>query len=287
MLTRLLLLFTVIVWGLTFVATKMLLPYLNPAELLGLRMLIGLPILGSVILLKKIRFEFTGREYIQLGIGSAIITAHFLIQITGLKYTTATNTGWLISITPLALAVISYLFLKEKLGKGVVIGIGVATLGVLLLFSKGDFGSIGWLKSTGDWMVLISAHTWAIYTAVIRNITRSRNPLAVTVAVLTPTFVLMVGYLIWHNQWQVYTSLPLDATIALFFLAVLGTALGHWFWQEGVAKIGAAKAGIFLYLEPLAATALGVAYLGEPFGVFTAIGGLMVLCGVYLAERIK
>ena len=74
MLTRLLLLFTVIVWGLTFVATKMLLPYLNPAELLGLRMMIGLPILVSVIVLKGIRFEFTGREYLQLGIGSAIIS---------------------------------------------------------------------------------------------------------------------------------------------------------------------------------------------------------------------
>lgn len=287
MLTRFLLLFTVVVWGSTFVATKILLGYLNPIELLGLRMLIGVPILGAVIVIKKIRFDFTRKEYISLAIASAIITFHFLIQITGLKYTTATNTGWIISITPLILAVISYLFLKEKIGRGTVIGIGVATFGVLMLFSKGDFGSLEWLTSIGDWLILISAHTWAIYTAVIRTVSRSKNPLAVTVAVLLPTFVLTVGYLIIHNQWRVYASLPLDSTIALLFLAVLGTALAHWFWQEGVAKIGAAKAGIFLYLEPLSSTALGVAYLGESFGIFTAIGGLMVLAGVYLAERIK
>ncbi len=287
LLTRFLLLFTVVVWGCTFVATKILVGYLNPAEVLGLRMLIGLPILGAVILAKKIKFDFTRKETISLSIGSMVVLAHFLIQITGLKYTTATNTGWIISITPLILAIISYFFLKEKIGRGTVIGIVVATLGVLMLFSKGDFGSIGWLKSVGDWLILLSAHTWAIYTAVVRTVSRAKNPLAVTVAVMFPSFVLMVGYLVVHDQWHVYASLPLDAMIALLFLAVLGTALAHWFWQEGVAKIGAAKAGIFLYLEPLSSTVLGVAYLGEPFGIFTAIGGLMVLAGVYLAERIK
>jgi drug/metabolite transporter (DMT)-like permease len=250
-------------------------------------MLIGLPILGGIVFARKVKFDFTRSEWVSLMIGSAILTAHFLIQITGLKYTTATNTGWIISVTPLILAVISYLFLKEKLDRGVVVGIGVATLGVLLLFSKGDFGSIGWLKSTGDWLILVSAHTWAIYTAVIRTVTRTKDPLAVTFAVLFPTFVLMVGYLVWHNQWQVYLELPLDAVVSLLILAVLATALAQWFWQMGVAKIGAAKSGIFLYLEPLSATAMGVAYLGEPFGIFTAVGGLMVLAGVYLAERKK
>ncbi len=287
MLIRLLLLFTVVLWGSTFVATKILLPYINPAELLGLRMLIGLPILGAVVLIRKARFDFTRKEWLSLMLGSAVLTAHFLIQITGLKYTTATNTGWIISITPLILAVISYIFLKEVLGKGAIIGIAVATLGVLLLFSKGDFSSIGWLQSTGDWLILVSAHTWAIYTVVIRTVTKTKDPLAVTFAVLLPTFIIMVGYLIWHNQWPAYVSLPMDATISLLVLAVLATALAQWFWQEGVAKIGAAKSGIFLYLEPLSSTALGVAYLNEPFGVFTAIGGLMVLAGVYLAERVK
>ncbi len=287
MLIRLLLLFTVVLWGSTFVATKILLPYINPAELLGLRMLIGLPILGAVVLIRKAKFNFTRKEWLSLMLGSAVLTAHFLIQITGLKYTTATNTGWIISITPLILAVISYFFLKEVLGKWAIIGIAVATLGVLLLFSKGNFSSIVWLRSTGDWLILVSAHTWAIYTVVIRTVTKTKDPLAVTFAVLLPTFIIMVGYLIWHNQWPAYTSLPMDATISLLVLAVLATALAQWFWQEGVAKIGAAKSGIFLYLEPLSSTALGVAYLNEPFGLFTAIGGLMVLAGVYLAERVK
>ncbi len=61
--------------------------------------------------------------------------------------------------------------------------------------------------------------------------------------------------------------------------------LAHWLWQLGVARIGAARAGLFLYLEPLATTALAVPYLGEPFGWSTGLGGLLVLLGVSLAEH--
>lgn len=286
-LPRLLLLFTVIVWGCTFVATKILVGYVNPVELLGLRMLIGLPILFVVVLIKRLKFDFSIRQHLNLLLGSAVLTAHFLIQITGIKYTSATNTGWLISVTPLILAVLSYVFLKERIGRNTIIGIMLATFGVILLMSKGDFSSIGWLESVGDWLVLASAFTWAIYTAVTRDISRAKNPVAVTFAILLPTGVILIGYMLFTADWSRYVHLPADGMISLLFLGVLGTALGHWFWQEGVARIGAAKAGIFLYLEPVATTCLAVPYLKEPFGIATAAGGLLVLGGVIWAERTR
>jgi drug/metabolite transporter (DMT)-like permease len=61
--------------------------------------------------------------------------------------------------------------------------------------------------------------------------------------------------------------------------------MAHWFWQEGVARVGAAEAGLFLFLEPLATTGLAVPYLGETFGPVKAVGGLMVLLAVWYAQR--
>ncbi|MEW6050040.1 MAG: DMT family transporter [Candidatus Zixiibacteriota bacterium] len=284
-LTRFLLLFTVIIWGWTFVATKVALSYVSPAELLGLRLLIGLPILLVVIAKKKIRLHFNYHQNMNLLLGSAVITTHFLIQITGIKYTSATNTGWLISVTPLVLAVLSYLFLKEKIGRNQIIGIVVATVGIVLLISHGDLSHIGWMKSVGDWLVLGSAFTWAIYTVATRDISRERNPVAITFAILLPCGVLLLGYMALTSNWSRFAHLPLEATIAILFLGILGTALAHWFWQEGIAKIGAAKAGYFLYLEPVATTALAVPYLGEQFTAITAIGAACVLGGVYWAQR--
>ena len=285
--TRFLLLFTVVIWGWTFVATRICLEFLSPAELLGLRLLIGLPVLVVVVILKKIKFRFTPGEWKQILIGSAVITLHFLVQITGLQYTTATNTGWIISVSPLVMAVLAFFFLKEKIGKNQIIAIAVATFGILLLMSHGDLTHLGFLTSLGDWLVLISAHTWAIYTVVTRNLSKTQHPLAITVGVLTPALVVMTVYMAFTSEWTKFAHLPAKGVVALLFLAIVGLALGHWFWQEGVAKVGAARAGIYLYLEPVATTALAIPLLGEPFGWVAAAGASLVLLGVYIGQRTK
>jgi drug/metabolite transporter (DMT)-like permease len=281
--SRLLLLACVIGWGWTFVATKIVLAHVTPVELLGLRLLIGLPILFAVIRAKRVRLTFGAVGRRQILIGSAIITIHFLIQITGLKYTSATNTGWLISASPLVMAVLSYLILKERLGSRELTGIGVATIGILLLVSRGNLSSLHWLSSVGDWLVLGSAHTWALYTIATRDLSRQSNPLAATFMVLLPSGILILLYMTFVSDWTVFLHLPPEAVIALLFLGVLVVA--QWFWLEGVAELGAARAGLYLYLEPVATTALAVPYLGEQFTWATGVGGLLVLAGVFWAQR--
>jgi drug/metabolite transporter (DMT)-like permease len=283
MLPRFLLLFTVIIWGWSFVASKICLDYMTPVELMGLRFLIALPVMYSIIFVKKLKLNF--REYKgRLFLGSLIISLHFYIQITGIKYTSATNTGWIIAVTPLVMALLAWIILKEYLSFRTIFGIGVATAGIILLISNGRIGDLGWLSSYGDWLILASAHTWALFSIVTRDISRGNNPLAVIAFLITPPAVIVVGFMAFTTEWSKFSRMPADAIISLLFLGLLAMAAGHWFWQIGVARIGAAKAGIFLYLEPLATTALAVPYLSEPFGVFTAMGGLLVLVGVWLGQ---
>jgi drug/metabolite transporter (DMT)-like permease len=282
--TRLLLLFCVIVWGWTFVATKICLAYLDPYELVGLRFAIGLPLLFAVIRFKRIRMEFSKREYRALALGAAIIALHFIMQAIALNYTSATNTGWIIAVTPLALAGLSFLILRERIGSKEVLGIVVATAGILLLISRGEFTSLGWLSSVGDWLILVSAHTWALFTIATRDVSRSRNPMTVTLAVFLPVTLLCLLYVIVLGDIRTIVTLPPEPLIALLFLGVLGT-LTQWFWQIGIANIGAARAGIFLYLEPVATTSLAVPLLHESAGIFTIVGGLLVLAGVWWSQR--
>jgi drug/metabolite transporter (DMT)-like permease len=185
------------------------------------------------------------------------------------------------------MALLGYFFLKETIGRNQIIAIGVATFGILLLMSHGDFSRLGFLTSLGDWLVLISAHTWAIYTVVTRNLSKSQHPLAITVGVLTPALIVMTIYMAFTSEWTRFTHLPARGIIALLFLAVVGLALGHWFWQEGVAKVGAARAGLYLYIEPVATTVLAIPLLNEPFGWATAAGAALVMAGVYIGQRTK
>ena len=281
---RTLLLLAVVIWGWTFVATKVCLEYMEPLELLGLRFLIALPVLVTVILLKGVRLT-PGRHLRSLLLGSVILTAHFLIQITGLKYTSATNTGWIIAVTPLVMAVLARAILAERIGRRTVVGILVATTGILLLVSGGRLGGLEWLGSVGDWLVLGSTITWALYTITIRDASRYRDPLAVTFSVLLPAAIVILAIMLFRSDWSKFTMLPTEALVALLFLGVVGMAMAHWFWQEGVARVGAAEAGMFLYLEPVATTALAVPYLGESLGVATLTGGALVLAGVWHSQR--
>jgi drug/metabolite transporter (DMT)-like permease len=244
-------------------------------------------VLAVIALARRKSLSVTRREIGPLLTGSALLTAHFLVQITGLKYTSATNTGWIIAAIPLVMALLAFLILGERLGKRELAGIAIATAGIILLVSRGRVGDLAWLKSTGDWLILVSCHTWALFTIATRDLTRRRDPLVVTLLLMIPAAVVMSAWTVVRSDPARWLQLPVETVVALLFLGILGTAAAHMFWQRGVAALGASRAGIYLYLEPLATTALAVPFLKEPFGPFTAVGGGLVLLGVWWAFRLR
>ncbi len=284
--TRLLLLVSVLIWGSTFVAMKIALKEVTPLELVALRFTIGLPVLGLLLRAKRIPLGFERRDVAALAAGSAILLVHFLAQPFALSLagSTATNTGWIISFSPLCIAILSLALLGERLSAGQVLGIGLATVGLLLLVSKGDLGNFAWLQSRGDWIVFGTAFTWALYTIVTRDLARRRSPLAVTLVVFLPLCLVSLAAMLLRSDLARLTHLSTAASLSIAFLGVLGT-LAQWFWQLGVGRLGAARAGVFLYLEPLATTALAAPLLGEKLGLPAAIGASLLLAGVWRAER--
>jgi drug/metabolite transporter (DMT)-like permease len=284
-LVHLYVLLAVTFWGWSFVATKVLLRYLTATEVLGARLLLGVPLLALLMFSRGGRPRFARREWGTVAGGGLVLLLHFVIQITALKYTSATNTGWIIAVTPLTIALLSFLFLGERLTVAQVLGIAIATLGILLLVSGGRPSTLGWLASRGDWLVLASTSTWALYTVGTRNLSRARDPLTATTMMLTVTAVVVIGFMLFSSDGDAFVRLPAEAVAAALFLGFACSAVAFWFWQQGVAQLGAARTGFFLYLEPVATTALAVPYLGESFTVVTVAGGLLVLAGVYLAGR--
>lgn len=282
---RALLLVAVVIWGWTFVATKVLVAELGPVEIFALRLAIGLPFLGLVLRARHVPLRFALADGWPLLLGGAVFTVHFLVQITGIVDTTASNTGWLVSVSPLALALLSYAFLGERIGWRGVVGIGVATTGIVLLVSRGDVSDLGWLGSSGDWLVFASAFTWALYTIATRDLSRRRHPLAVTFAIMLIAGAISAVVFVATADLAGIRSLSPRGVAAIVYLSIPGLALAQWFWQEGIAQLGTTRAGLYLYLEPLATMALAIPLLDEPFGPFVALGGALVLAGVYVGQR--
>ena len=285
MLPHVVLFSAVVVWGWTFVAAKILLAELGPIEIVAMRLVVGLPFLVVLLLVQRVPLRFDRADVPPLLLGGAIVTVHLILQAVGLVTTTATNSGWIIAVTPLALAVLSFQFLGERIGWRGAAGIAVAAAGILLLVSRGRFTDFRWVQSTGDWLMLASAGTWAAYTVVTRDLVRRRNALAATFVVLLIAAVPIATVTLASADLARVRALSPGGVAALLYLAIAGLAVGNWFWQVGVARLGATRAGMYLYLEPLATLALAVPLLGEPFGFITAIGGGLVLAGVYMGQR--
>jgi drug/metabolite transporter (DMT)-like permease len=278
-------LIAVVLWGLSFIVTKFALEYLTPVEIITVRMIFGVPVLFIILKIKQVSISFRKSDYIVIIPASIILGIHFLIQTMGLIYTTATNTAWLIATIPVFIAVLSYVFLRESLSSRKILGIMIATLGVIFLISKGRLSNLNWLSSIGDWLILASCITWSIYTIITRDITRRCNPLAILFNLLIfPMFALTL-YTLISTPVDKFTSLPLEIVGALVFLGVFSLGLAHWFWLEGLSRKGAVDVGVYLYLEPVITTLAAIPILGENFTFFMAIGAIFIVGGVYLVEK--
>jgi drug/metabolite transporter (DMT)-like permease len=283
-------LWAVILWGFSFIATKVALREVHPFTLLTLRFGIGGILLLLVQLQKDRRFlkTFSFNDWVSIILLAIVgISGHALLQAYGLLYTTAINTGWFVAVVPIVITIAARLFLGEGITARRMIGILIGFFGAFLVFSKGVFSlSLFRFASTfGDFLVLISALTWTAFTVGGRGFLSRFSPLAA----ITP--IMIVGCLItfpftWLKwEWNILFHLSLSAWMGVLFLGIFCSGLAYLFWYSALEKKDSGTVGIYLYLEPLV-TLIGAYFLlNEEIQWITLVGGGMILLGVYLATR--
>jgi len=143
----LLILFAVIFWGASFVATKTLLHEIKPITIIILRLIIASILLTVIAISTKRNFSLNPKSHGWIFILALVAVFHLWIQVTGLQFTTAANTGWIIGTAPIFMAIMGLIFFKEKITLLGLLGIVLAICGLLLLFGKGDITSIGLIEN--------------------------------------------------------------------------------------------------------------------------------------------
>ena len=131
-------LFAVIVWGASFIATKIAVGEVSPTTVVWTRFAMGIPILFLAVSARK-QFAFPkGSEWLYFTLlGFLGISFHQWLQSTGLKTAQATTTAWIVATSPAFIAILAWLFLKERLNFIQTFGIILAMCGVLVVVSKG------------------------------------------------------------------------------------------------------------------------------------------------------
>jgi drug/metabolite transporter (DMT)-like permease len=280
--------FAVLVWGGSFVATKLALREISPVAIVWLRFAMGVVILWAAVFLRRQAARPAVRDlgYFAL-LGFLGITFHQWLQSTGLQTAQATTTAWIVATTPIFMALLGWLALREKLAWRQAGGIALAAGGVLLVVSQGDFTALsaGRLGSFGDLLVLISAPNWAIFSALSRR-GLQRHP-----ATRMMAYVMLFGWLFTSILFFTGPGLPelgrlsLSGWLGVGFLGVFCSGLAYIFWYDALQALPVAQAGAFVYLEPFVTVLVAALLLGEPLLWASLLGGALILAGVWLVQK--
>jgi len=282
--------FAVIVWGASFIATKLALRDLAPVTVVWLRFAIGVIILGIATTLRH-QLAFPKRkEWLYFAIlGFLGITFHQWLQSTGLVTAQASTTAWIVATTPVFMAILSVIFLHEKFDWLQVIGIVLAVIGVLIVVSKGNINGLieRHFGETGDILILISAINWAVFSII------SRRGLKTHQATQMMFFVMTIGWLftsilfVTSGNFQDIGHLTWTSLLGICFLGIFCSGLAYIAWYDGLQEIQASQIGAFLYIEPIVAVIVAWLILREDLLLMTLLGGGIILLGVRLVQKFK
>jgi len=280
-------LWATIIWGFSFIATKIALRELSPFTLTAVRFGIG----GILLLLVQVQRNreffkvFSGKDWLHVFLLAVVgVTGHTLLQSYGLLYTTAVDTGWIIAVYPIFIAIGGRLFLGEIITRRKVAGIALGFLGVFFIISKGNY-SFSLLQSAstfGDLLILGSAFTWTAFTVGGRGFLSKYSSLSAMTPIMIVGFLITLPFSGGIEGWTVLFHLSLSAWASVLFLGVFCSGLAFLFWYSALEKVESSMIGVYLYLEPFVTLIAAFLFLDESVEWITLFGGGLTLLGVYL-----
>ncbi|HLV86957.1 MAG TPA: DMT family transporter [Candidatus Sulfotelmatobacter sp.] len=271
-------------WGTGFLFGKIALTEMTVSENVAFRF-----VAGAVALLPFVVRRWTPyrkSEWGMLLIASFIGTpVQFLIQFRGLQLTTVSHASLIVGALPVLLAATSAWFLRERLRRlewGV---LALSALGAVLIAVSGFQNTSGPRPSwQGDALIFVSLLAAVVMILYSKKLIKNHDSLQVTVSTIMIGTVMLLGWVELRHPVRFRFSAGVWGAAAA--QGLLATAGAYIFWNWGLAHMPASRAGVFLNLEPLIGTLLGVLILHERLGVTAVLGGLLIVgAAVYFSIR--
>ncbi len=281
---HLLALFTIIIWGTTFISTKILLSNFRPIEILFFRFILGLLVL-YVICPHKLKSTTRKQEFTFIAAGLCGICLYYLLENIALTYTLTSNVGVIISSAPFFTALLTHIFIKgeEKLHINFFIGFAVAMTGIFLIsFNNSKFE----LNPTGDLLSLLAALIWSCYSVLTKKIScYGYNTILTTRRVFFYGILFMIPIMFMFD-FQLELSRFVDPINLLNFmyLGIGASAICFVTWNLAVKILGTVKTSVYIYIVPVITIVSSILFLHEKITVMSVIGTVLTLIGLFLSE---
>lgn len=263
----------------------MLLTEIKPVTIIILRLIIASVFLTIVAISTKRNFSLNLKSHGWIFILALVAVFHLWIQVTGLQFTTASNTGWIIGTAPIFMAIMGLIFFKEKITLPGLFGILVSIFGLLLLFGKGDIFRIGLIENKGDLLVLGSAFTWGVYSMVNKKISLTYSPLMTILYLFLMMAIIIIPFNLNRETITSVVNLSSKGWWMILFLGLFCSGIAYVIWAQALRDMESAKVGAFLYFEPLVTVVAAWFFLREEITFLMIISGLLITIGVIIVNR--
>ncbi|MCE1252506.1 MAG: DMT family transporter [Anaerolineae bacterium] len=273
---------TLLIWGSTFIVTKIVLREMGPLLLTELRFIIAFLALAPLAARQGFKLRDVFRPTF-LWFGLTGTTLYYALQNLGLSYTSVSSTVLILSIVPAVTAVLAVIFLKERLGRQQVFGIILVTAGMILVGfdSANDTASSNPLL--GNLLVLGSALSWAVYTIQGRKLVDSYPALVMTAASTGAGLLFLIPFTGWELASSGWPAVSGPAWLGILYLGLAASGLTMYLWNYALHFLPASVATPYVNLVPIIGI-ISAFWLGETPGWVEMTGGGLAIIGVLFSS---
>lgn len=266
----------VIVWGISFVSTEVLLVKMGPMTIGAVRFVFATGILWLVLKLLKERVSVDKEDrklfWLAGGVG---IGLYFYFENTGILYISAAPSALIIAAIPMFTLIFEAIIYKRRMDALDIFAILLSVVGVVMVMDikPSDFKAGGNLF--GYLAMFGAVISWVIYSMASRPLFKKYSYLTIIYNQFLyslPFFLVVVPF--EKNAWQ---ALQMSDIIHLVFLSLLASVLGFYFYAKAMDLLGVTESSLFINFLPLVTIVFGYFYLGNTISLIQAMGGGIII----------
>lgn len=276
-------LFTIIVWGISLINTKIAMNYYNSISISFWRAFVASV---TLFIFKKIKYPEThmrnkDRKTFFIA-GAAGVSLYFIFQNTGLRYISASLTSILLGLVPILTMIVDARLSKQKLSMIKIVSVFISLTGVCLIVGFETGNSIQNII-IGSLLILLSVISWVIYTFTTKSLSKNYSPVVI-LFYQTLIGTIMLGFLIPFN-WTNPLQAPLISNINLIYLGVVCSAVAYSMYNFSLEHLSPTVCNIFINLLPAISIVTGVVVLDETITAIQIFGTSLILLSIYLITK--
>jgi drug/metabolite transporter (DMT)-like permease len=216
------------------------------------------------------------------------VAFHQNLQFAAMRSAGVANSNWIVAGTPSFVALLGWIFLKEKLNRLAISGLVISAIGVLLIVGLGTSNREGTSElMLGDAMIAVSAINWGVFQILSRRMLKNHSP-AFSILWVNLFALIMQSALVFFIAPQKFSGL-LDVSVkgwcSVVFLGCVCSGLCYLLWYDGLSALPATSASVFMLLQPIFGAVAAYFLTGERFTAFLYVGGALTLMGIWMVNN--